>query len=231
MEDFINKIFALILFLVVIVIPSLILAKMTKGIMKRKHPECISFTWGYYLGYQGILTGFAMTIYFIDYMVNTYYSGFFDILTLVIFNILYIAINIRVLRRNRLAFIINTIFTFNPVIWIYNYIYIKDRQFIFQKTVKGEGLHILKEVFSKSVSLVKKSINKQQFYIIMIITNLIFLLLGLKIIDVIGYSLYPRYWQNPISNAIDLIWAWILLIMLIGGLNFFLLSVLYKLEK
>ena len=108
------------------------------------HPEDRGYIWGYFQGITllvwhllvillGVLMIIDPTEYFkkndIDFALEPSFSGFFALLV----TMLVIQIAIGILGRGRLSLIIFTIFTFNPIIWVINYFYIKRRPYLAKK--------------------------------------------------------------------------------------------------
>ena len=72
----------------------------------------------------------------IDFTIDPSLSGFFALLV----TIFVIQIGIGILERSRLSLIIFTIFTFNPVIWVINFFYIRRRKYLSKDYYKKQEL-------------------------------------------------------------------------------------------
>ena len=136
--------------IILVLIPPIVLVLiyyLAKKIDKKhqlKNPNDRGYIWGYFQGITllvwhsllillGVLMIIDPTEYFkkndIDFTLEPSFSGFFALLV----TMLVIQIAIGILGRGRLSLIIFTIFTFNPVIWVINYFYIKRRPYLAKK--------------------------------------------------------------------------------------------------
>ena len=84
-------------------------------------PQCRPFGWGYY----NALAGFLAQIFIIGQLseANQTTLRVFFVFAVVI----YFLLAILTLRRNRWGFVALTALSFNPILWIINTIYIKNR--------------------------------------------------------------------------------------------------------
>ena len=87
---------------------------------RRMRPECRDFRWGYLNALCAIIhQPIAIGIMF----VNTNHSQIAWIIAFCI----YMPLGILTLRRNKWGYVLLTIISFNPLLWIINYIYISNR--------------------------------------------------------------------------------------------------------
>lgn len=90
--------------------------------LKKHHPECKSFFWGYYsalalLVFQPFLV--AGQLHNADLSVLRFGVSFCFLITL--------PFSVMTLLRKRIGFILLTAITLNPIVWIINGFYIKNR--------------------------------------------------------------------------------------------------------
>ena len=133
---------------VILGVPIYFFAKKLDNKHHIEQPEDRGYKWGYFLGIYTIVVSLLMSIFsffFIQefpgllrkYGVNleainiqpTLQIAAFGIIAFIIF----IIIGFFVCKRDRSALIFLTIFTFNPVIWVINYFYIKRRPYLAKK--------------------------------------------------------------------------------------------------
>ena len=129
--------------LIVLIIIYLVAKKIDKK-HQLEQPNDRGYIWGYFQGITllvwhsllillSVLMILDPTEYFkkndIDLTIDPSLSGFFALLV----TIFVIQIGIGILERSRLSLIIFTIFTFNPVIWVINFFYIRRRQYLAKK--------------------------------------------------------------------------------------------------
>jgi len=103
--------------------------KYTKKIdaeFKEWSPKSNPYVWGYLMGILYFMFGIAILCLFI----HTFLNKEADLIMLPISLIpvyINIAIGIKVINRSEKAFMIATVFTLNPIIWVINYFYMKNR--------------------------------------------------------------------------------------------------------
>ena len=93
---------------------------------KRIRPQCCPFGWGYYNALVGFLAPFLIagqlrTGQFLGADQTTLR------LVLLLAVVIYFPLAILTLRRNRWGFVLLTVLSLNPILWIINTIYIKNR--------------------------------------------------------------------------------------------------------
>lgn len=136
--------------LIVLIIIYLVAKKIDKK-HQLEQPNDRGYIWGYFQGITllvwhsllillSVLMILDPTEYFkkndIDFTIDPSLSGFFALLV----TIFVIQIGIGILERSRLSLIIFTIFTFNPVIWVINFFYIRRRQYLSKDYYKKQEL-------------------------------------------------------------------------------------------
>lgn len=95
--------------------------------LHKKHPELKPYAWGYYIGWMGTLSWSAIGILQFIAASNTYGSRS-DTFAALGFVFLVAAIaHFFIIKRNKWAWIIGIILQLNPVLWIINGIYLKNR--------------------------------------------------------------------------------------------------------
>ncbi|TVM17674.1 hypothetical protein DPQ33_08520 [Oceanidesulfovibrio indonesiensis] len=95
--------------------------------LQAKHSDVKSYKWGYFLGYFSIIP-FTMLLIIVE--IAKVYSDqqpSEDVQELLNYTIPYGILGIFVILRFRLALILHTLYLMNPVIWIINGFYLKNR--------------------------------------------------------------------------------------------------------
>jgi len=136
--------------LIVLIIIYLVAKKIDKK-HQLEQPNDRGYIWGYFQGITllvwhsllillSVLMILDPTEYFkkndIDFTIDPTLSGFFALLV----TMFVIQIGIGILERSRLSLIIFTIFTFNPVIWVINFFYIRRRKYLSKDYYKKQEL-------------------------------------------------------------------------------------------
>jgi len=118
--------FELLIFLVVliVIIVPYLFAKNLNNKLQRESPSFKSFTWGYYQGVGIMLWTLLSTLPLLPLLIA---GGTLISLLVLISLILSITLGYYTIKRSKIAFIILTILLINPIIWIINGIYIKNR--------------------------------------------------------------------------------------------------------
>lgn len=95
--------------------------------LHKKHPELKPYAWGYYIGWMGMLSWSAIGILQFIAASKTYgsRSDTFAVLG-VVFLVAAIA-HFFIIKRNKWAWVIGIILQLNPILWIINGIYLKNR--------------------------------------------------------------------------------------------------------
>lgn len=95
--------------------------------LNRKHmkirPSCRPFMWGYY----NALSTFLLPLLVLGKAVEYNLDKTSTQILLTVLTIIYYSLAILTLRRSRLAFLLLTIISINPILWIINGIYLKNR--------------------------------------------------------------------------------------------------------
>ena len=91
------------------------------------HPNDLSYTWGYTQGYACIIVSVICVLSFLIF-------GFADIQPLdpefaavALYSIFHAFIGWLMIKRNRIAFLIHTILSFNIFLWVINGVYLYNR--------------------------------------------------------------------------------------------------------
>jgi len=94
--------------------------------LHEKSPDVMPFKWGYFVAWMGIITGVVMAFLSFRNQALWYRKSDVDLVWGVIC-LGYAWIHYFMLQRHRLAWVVGVILHFNPVAWIINAIYIKNR--------------------------------------------------------------------------------------------------------
>jgi len=85
------------------------------------------YKWGYFQSIGLILLGIIISVWALDYMINTYSDGPGDLLFLLIIDGIIALFAILAIKKYRIGAILATLITMNPVTWIISYSYFKKR--------------------------------------------------------------------------------------------------------
>ena len=104
---------------------------------KTRYPDHQDYKWGYFMGVGSMVFGtlYALFYLFIFILVS------FELLDIVIFSAIFlipVILGYFVCKKSKQAIIWGTILSINPIIWIINYFYIKNRRGEFFEKEKGE---------------------------------------------------------------------------------------------
>lgn len=104
---------------------SILLAKRKNDQLLRQMPTALPYTWGYFLGYSGILGGVLVGIAAGVLVLSGIYRDWFPIL-LAYVTIIGIA-SYGVLTRRRWGWLFHIPFSLNPGLWAFNSVYASNR--------------------------------------------------------------------------------------------------------
>ena len=100
---------------------ALVYSRDLNGAFQLAHPSKRPFTWGFFISIAGVLiSAIAGYIYFLDVILGPskdVYMGVVKAATVYYF----------MFKRNRTAWVIGTIGSLNPILWVINGIYLKHR--------------------------------------------------------------------------------------------------------
>ena len=126
-----------------LLIPIYFISKKLNSNHQISHPEDKGYKWGYFQGITIIVLNILMSILSYFYVHNfprlLDEYGYDSDITLhisafgIVVSLIFIVIGYGVCKRDRSSLILFTIFTFNPVIWVINYFYIKRRPYLAKK--------------------------------------------------------------------------------------------------
>ena len=114
---------AMTVYLVVAAIVCAIIAFEIESRRKRRGIGVRAYTWGYYNGCVGIAL-MPLAILWLYVAIEGHEAGLFVVAA---WPIVQTVCGYYVLRRHRGAFVVGTILSFNPILWIVNYFYIRHR--------------------------------------------------------------------------------------------------------
>lgn len=135
-----------------------------------KHPQLKSYIWGYFFGLVSVLAA-ASLITLIPFVLFFEEQSLVDLRLFQIVIVLLIAIpNFFILKRHRWAWIVATLVTCNPVFWVINGIYVKNRWIEMGGTPRGES----KLVFDRS-KLTHRAILAGLCFWVILVVSFIFL--------------------------------------------------------
>ena len=92
--------------------------------LENKDPNVTPYTWGYFIGLMGALSGFSFGLF---YFIAGLALGADQVLVGGLYLLLFAAVHVFIIKRKRWAWIVGTILQLNPILWIINGIYGKKR--------------------------------------------------------------------------------------------------------
>jgi hypothetical protein len=95
--------------------------------LHKEHPDVKPYAWGYYIGLMGSLSGTAVAILQFIAASKTYGNRSDTFILLGIFFLVTAVVHIFIVKRNKWAWIVGIILQLNPILWIINGIYLKNR--------------------------------------------------------------------------------------------------------
>lgn len=95
--------------------------------LHKKYPELKPYTWGYYVGWMGMLGWSAIGILQLIAASNAYGGRSGTLVVLGVVSLVAAIAHFFIIRRNKWAWVIGIILQLNPVLWIINGIYLKNR--------------------------------------------------------------------------------------------------------
>ena len=107
---------------------------------KTRYPDHQDYKWGYFMGVSGVVGGILYSLFYLFTLIWVF-EGFQDIGLYVLILGLYlipVILGYFICKKSKQAIIWGTIFSINPVIWIINFFYIKNRRGEFFEKEKGE---------------------------------------------------------------------------------------------
>jgi len=216
------------LFLLFIVLPGIIVALVIHRSFWKRNRLKKPYRWGFYWGVQSIALAVLLII-----LSFTIAEDAGSVILLLALASLYGVIGYFTIKRRTWAFVTLTVFTLNPVTWIANGIYIKNRLDEFRQEKKeraavrinGAGgsteMERKKGRFLASVNLIKERMSKIQMMIVSIVGNAVLLVLAYAIINAIGKAAEDRYaYGNPISSFDQVWFGWIIYLLAAGIANY-----------
>jgi hypothetical protein len=102
------------------------------GMMKQKkrnitHPHDLSYIWGFTQGYAAIIVSILCVLAFLLFGVADVKPLDPGFAALCLYSIFHAFIGWLMIKRNRVAFLIHTIISFNLILWIINGVYLYKR--------------------------------------------------------------------------------------------------------
>ena len=95
--------------------------------LHKKNPDLKPYAWGYYIGLMGALSGTSVGILQFVAASKTYGSRSDTLVLLGIFFLVTAVVHVFIIKRNKWAWIVGIILQLNPILWIINGIYLKNR--------------------------------------------------------------------------------------------------------
>jgi hypothetical protein len=108
--------FALLAVLLGVPVAPIVIALILNRLFRRRHPEKRPYRWGYYFSIQSLLAGIGL-----GFLLEA------GVGALIVCGAMYGVLAWLFARRTRWAWIVLTIVSFNPLIWLFNFIYLRKR--------------------------------------------------------------------------------------------------------
>ena len=140
-----------------LIILNYFIAKKLNTNHRTQYPDHQDYKWGYFQGVGLILFG---GLYALIYTIIDIISETFTIVNFIIYiGLLFISVSIGYFacKKSKQAMIWVTVLTLNPIIWIINYFYIKNRRGEFFEKGNGGVIRTLEDGSVKSTSNVDKT--------------------------------------------------------------------------
>lgn len=93
--------------------------------LENTNPNVKPYTWGYYFGLTGALSGFSFGLF---YFIAGLASGADQVVLGGLYLLFFAAVHVFIIKRKRWAWITGAILQLNPILWIINGIYGKKRR-------------------------------------------------------------------------------------------------------
>ncbi len=90
-------------------------------------PECKSFFWGYFMGVFNVSSSILFIVVSLSVTVNSDNPPLALFLFIAFVGLLGLVLGYLIIKRSKVALILFTVISLNPVFWIINFIYIKNR--------------------------------------------------------------------------------------------------------
>ena len=94
---------------------------------KSKNPKLLPFAWGFFVGYMGVVFSVISAASLFIGSGRKYGSASAEMVALGVFMLLTALIHVYMIKRNKWAWLLGIIISFNPILWIVNGIYLKNR--------------------------------------------------------------------------------------------------------
>ena len=165
----------------------------------KSHPEFKPYTWGYFNGISGMLTGLTLLVWLFFFQAGHSGSGrradefaFF----LGLYYLTIVALHFLFIKRNRWGILIAIIFQLNPVMWIINGIYLKNRWSEMGSSQAFSGLTAKFEEKRESLSVVNRALIAGTVFWGIAVLAFIF------VFEPYGSRMNDREWKQALSVLI-----------------------------
>lgn len=183
------------LFVISIFLISLVLSIKMADSFSKKNPQMKPYTWGYFFGISSI------GIYGLAGLYSFHYSFFgaqrfrSDEFALGLFMCALCAIYYFCIKRSRLAWILGTIIHMNPIIWIVNWIYIRNRWEEMSPSNRDGANGLSGGIVSRAIAFIKHYIFRLSRPARMVLAGSLFWAI-VVLSFVIMFSPYGRYMND-----------------------------------
>ena len=122
---------------IVAAIPAAIGSFVSEGSRRKEAPETQPYTWGLYVGFKAAILGVLLAAVSLSaFSGGIGVEGFF----LLLVGVAYAVSGLHTVRRKRWAWVSVTFLSFNPVLWIINFIYGRNRWMEFAPAGRAEAI-------------------------------------------------------------------------------------------
>jgi len=120
----------IILFLIIYPLTIYYFANKMNDKFQLKNPNSRRFIWGFFMGISSIVT--SILVFIMDLLqVSSLGDGFGWDIQYIIVDIFFLGMGVLigylVINRNKIALVVLTVISINPIIWVINFFYLKNR--------------------------------------------------------------------------------------------------------
>jgi hypothetical protein len=112
---------------IIVALASVPAAFMLNGWQREKHPDLLPYKWGYYCGCTGTFSYSVFAILQFLAALDSYGSRSKTLFLLSMVFAVATSVHVAIIKRHKWAFVLGTILSLNPLLWVINGIYIRNR--------------------------------------------------------------------------------------------------------
>ena len=112
---------------------------------KSKNPNLLPFAWGFFVGYMGVVFSLISAASLFIESTHKYGSAATGMVVLGLIMLLTAFVHIYMIKRNKWAWLVGIVISMNPILWVVNGIYLKNRW----HEMGGRSITLATQVLSK----------------------------------------------------------------------------------